>query len=192
MATIIVGHFDRIVQLQEAVRLLEEQGFSPPDYAAYYLNPPGQHGLYGLGGDAHHDHGSHDAGPGAATGALLGGATGALAGGAAGLAIGTIGGPIGALAGSSIGAYLGALAGALGRSTGPKASQASSEAPAEAPGGPMLAVLAERPGSEAAAVAIFGRALARRIDRANGDWVDGEWGNFDPREPVLTLLERPR
>lgn len=182
MATIIAGHFDHVEHLEEAVRLLEGQGFAKDDYATFYLNPPGQHGLYSLGGDAPADQGAAGAGKGAAAGAAIGGGVG--------LAIGAIGGPIGALAGTGVGAYLGALAGALSQVDDPKPEAATLDRPAEPPGGPMLAIHCDAPGSEATAVAILGHSLARRIDRANGRWKDGSWTDFDPREPVLTLLKR--
>jgi hypothetical protein len=46
MSTIIVGHFDQMEHLREAMMLLEGLGFRSSDYAAYYLDPPGQHGVY--------------------------------------------------------------------------------------------------------------------------------------------------
>ncbi|HJV24413.1 MAG TPA: hypothetical protein VJ673_01955 [Aromatoleum sp.] len=52
MSTIIVGHFDEMEHLREAMMLLEGLGFRSSDYAAYYLDPPGQHGVYLLVGNA--------------------------------------------------------------------------------------------------------------------------------------------
>ncbi|CAL94406.1 hypothetical protein [Azoarcus olearius] len=182
MATIIAGHFDHVEHLNEAIRLLEGQGFGPGDYASFYLNPPGQHGLYMLGGDAAADQGSDGAGKGAAAGAAIGGGVG--------MVVGAIGGPIGALAGSGVGAYLGALAGALSQTTDPEPAAATKDVPAEPPGGPMLAIHVDQPGQEATAIAILGHSMARQIDRANGTWTDGTWTDFDPREPVVTLLKR--
>lgn len=182
MSTIITGHFDHIEQLQEAVRRLQAEGYTEDDYEAYFLNPPGQHGLYKLGGDAPSDEGSRDAGKGAAAGALMGGA--------AGLAIGSLAGPIGALAGSGVGAYIGAFAGALNKANAPHPEHASTDRPAEHAGGPMMAVNVDRPGSETTVVAIFTQANANCINRGTGEWVDGEWRDFDPRQPLHVVYQR--
>jgi len=79
MSTIIAGHFD------QAVRGLAAQGFAESEYVVYFLNPPGQHDLTPIGGDAHSDEGAREAGKGAVAGATVGGAVGLAVGGAVGL-----------------------------------------------------------------------------------------------------------
>lgn len=182
MTAIIAAHFAHVEHMHEATAQLRAQGFSRDEYATYFLNPPGQHGLYHLGGDADSDEGTKKAGKNATAGAVAGGAAGAI--------VGTLGGPMGMLAGAGAGAYLGALAGALRAADAPEPAKATTEAPAEPPGGPMVAVNVDKPGAEAAAVAILGRCHARQIDRANGEWQEGDWLDFDPREPIQTLLRQ--
>lgn len=182
MTTIIAGHFENVDQLQDAVGQLGRQGFAPSDFATYFLNPPGQRGLYWLGGDAPSDQGTTGAGKGAAVGGAVGGT--------AGLAVGSIGGPIGALAGAGVGAYVGSLIGALSRMHEPEPDKATVEHPAEPPGGPMIAINVDRPGAEAAAIGILGRCGAVQINRANGTWQAGEWTDYDPRQPIDVLLQR--
>lgn len=180
MSTIVAGHFDHIEQAQQALQELARRDFDAADYACYYLNPPGQHALFPLGGDAAADEGARDAAKGAAAGAALGGA--------AGLAAGSLGGPVGALAGAGVGAYVGSLAGAVASTHSPREGAADAEHPAERPGGPMVAVCADRPGAEAAAITILGASGAREIERAQGAWRDGGWADYDPRVPTETLL----
>ncbi len=182
MSRIIAGHFRHIEQLQEVVALLRERGFSADDYATYYLNPPGGHGLYRVGFDVENNENAPGAGVGAATGAA--------AGGAAGLAIGIVGGPLGALAGGGIGAYIGSLMGALGQMEQLEAEDASVNHPAEPPSGPMIAINAADEKAEQDAISIVTRCSPLQVDRARGDWRHGEWVDFDPQEPVETLHHR--
>jgi len=97
--------------------------------------------------------------------------------------------PAAGLAGTGVGAYLGALSGAMSRMA-PDANVAIIEAPADPPGGQMLAINVDRPGAEALAVMILGQTLARRVNRTCGQWAEGRWCDFDPRQPLLTLLKR--
>lgn len=62
---------------------------------------------------------------------------------------------------------------------------------AEEAGGPMLAVCVDRPGTEAAAILILSRCGAREIERAEGDWRDGGWRDYDPQHRREILKEIP-
>lgn len=46
--------------------------------------------------------------------------------------------------------------------------------------GPMVAVCVDRPGTEAAAILILSRCGAWEIERAEGEWRDGGWQDYDP------------
>lgn len=178
MATIIVGYFNAVGQLEAATNSLMNEGLTSADMAYYYLNPPGAHGLYKLGGDAFNDEGAAEAGKTATKGAA--------AGGVVGLAIGSIGGPFGALAGAGAGAYIGALMGALQKLEDPKPDDATIEHPAEPPPGPLLAVRLIQPDENARIVRVLRDFGAIRVDQTIGEWEDGNWVDFDPREQVLT------
>ncbi|MDX5410519.1 MAG: hypothetical protein LPJ94_09890 [Thauera sp.] len=182
MHIIIAGHFAHVEHLNEATAELDSRGFARENYAAYFLNPPGQHGLYVIGGDAQSDEGTRASGKTASAAAVAGGAAGAV--------VGSPAGPIGALAGAGVGAYLGAFIGALKGTRTPDPEHATRDHPAEPPGGPMLAVRVDNADTEAAVVDIFDRCQARQIDRTHGEWRDGSWLDFDPRKPIETLLSR--
>ena len=68
MTQIIAAHFNSVEELQAVVDTLPARGFGADDYATYFLNPPGQRGLYWLGGDAVSDEGASGAGRTAAAG----------------------------------------------------------------------------------------------------------------------------
>lgn len=191
MSTIIAGRFDDIDRVNAALAAFANEGFAPEEYAGYYVSPPGAHGLSPIGGDAHHDEGTRDAGMGAAAGAVTGGAAGSVVGGVAGAAAGSpIGGPAGAVVGAGIGAYVGSLVGALRKTRGGCRDQATSEEPVERAGGAMIAVCVDRPGAEGTAIAVLERHGAHDIERAHGEWRDGGWHDFDPRAPTQTVGKR--
>jgi phage tail tape-measure protein len=179
MSNIIAGRFDQIDQVKSALNALSQAGFGAGDFAGYYVAPPGQHGLYPIGGDAYSDEGARKLGRGAAVGATVGAAAGAV--------VGSLGGPPGALAGAGVGAYVGSLAGALNKSERGNENEATPQHPAERPGGPMVAVRADDPEAEERAVRILDQHGAHEIERAKGEWRDGEWQDFDPRLPTETL-----
>lgn len=182
MATIIVGYFKEISALKAARRRLEKKGLTESDFANYFLNPPGAHGLYELGGDAYSDEGAADAGPSAAAGAAVGGTAGA--------AVGAVGGPVGALVGAGAGAYIGSLMGALKNLDDPDPEKASVEQPAEPPAGPVLAVRLDNPSQDTEYITIFEEEGAIRVDRTSGHWKNGQWTDFDPREEVFTVYRK--
>jgi hypothetical protein len=61
----------------------------------------------------------------------------------------------------------------------------------EPAGGPMVAVCVDRPGTEAAAILILSRCGAWEIERAEGEWRDGGWQDYDPEGPREILKEIP-
>ena len=109
MARIIAGRFEQKQQADRAVEALRQRGFESDQLSEFFVNPPGQHDRFPVGGD-------RDVSPGAAK-ASSGVAKGALIGGAAGLAIGLAAAPVAGiaapLAGAGVGTYTGSLMGAL-------------------------------------------------------------------------------
>src|SRR5665213_1280475 len=105
MDTIIVGRFVEQVDADTAMTRLTGAGFECGGIAMFFVNSPGQHDLYPIGGDEDKSPGTRSAGVGAAAGAAGAATVGAVAG--------SLLGPAGALAGAAAGAYLGSLSGAL-------------------------------------------------------------------------------
>jgi len=187
MAAIIAGMLETQPKADSAIDALRAEGFGENDITSFYLNPPGMHATYPIGGDTHHDAGTKDAGKTAAAGATVGGLTG--------LALGTVAGAaaepgltaIAAIAGAGVGAYVGSLAGGLAGTEAPEPREATSKEPVERDAGILVAVCVDRTGKEQEAIEVLRAHGAHGIERASGVWSDGAtpaWTDFDPRRPV--------
>jgi phage tail tape-measure protein len=179
MATIIAGRAETQVLAARAVEALRSAGFAASDITSFYLNPPGQHAEYPIGGDAHHDEGTKHSGKTATAGAAIGGVTGAALGAAVGAAAEPGVTAIAGIAGAGVGAYVGSLAGGLKGARAGDAEQAHVDEPVEREAGMMVAVRVD--GNDEAAIQALRAQGVRDIERATGEWRDGSWVDFDPR-----------
>jgi hypothetical protein len=184
MARIICGIFDRSLDADAALEELKREGFRRNEVDAFYVSPPGQHAMTSLGGDApHSSEGSRTAGIGAGLGAAIGAVVGAVAGWAVSGDLGLVVIPLGA----GLGAYLGSFAGSMARVRSGNPERASVEHPVEPRGGRMIAVNVDRAGTEKRAIEILRRHTARDLRRAEGEWANGSWRDFDPRAPPAAV-----
>jgi len=165
MSTIIAGRFDNTSQVQAVLRDLAVARFKHDEFASYYVNPPGQNGLYPLGGNA-------------VTGAAVGGAAGVALGGLAS-AVSPEAGAAAVVAGTGVGAYVGTLYGALHQLQDGDARLDTLETPLEPGAGPMVAICIDRPGTEQVARAALNRHGAHAIERQEGRWEAGDWKDFE-------------
>jgi hypothetical protein len=184
MSRIVAGRFERSIDADAALAALRGEGFADAEISSFAVNPPGQHAMTPIGGDVHADAGARGAGWTAVIGAALGLVVGLVVGSIASLHLGT---PalffIGAL-----GAFVGAFAGVMSRLHHPRRSEGTAEHPArEMPAGRMIAVCVDRAGTEEHAVAVLRRHGARDVGRAQGQWRDGGWRDFDPRRPLAAV-----
>lgn len=185
MAQIIAARFDTQAQADAALGALRALGVSSTDSTTFYLNPPGQHSEYPIGGDAHHDEGTKHAGASAKAVAAIGSAAGLALGTATGAALGEPGfTAAGAIAGAGLGGYVGALAGGLTGSRGGKPENATIEEPVERHGGMMVAVALGSGVGEEEVLRVLRAQSAAHIERAQGEIRDGEWVDFDARRPA--------
>jgi hypothetical protein len=183
MSRIVAGRFDRTLDADAVLQALRREGFGPQEIDSFYVTPPGQHAITPIGGDVHSDAGAQFAGVGAALGAVIGLPIGLAIGVLAALEFGMPAIPLTGLLGSLIGA----IAGAFSRMRGGKRREATREHPVEPMGGRMIAVNVDRPNTESRAVALLKQHGARDVGRAEGDWRDGSWRDFDPRAPLATV-----
>ncbi len=175
MASIIAGTFNTLIQAEAAVRALLQEDCERNNISTFFSGPPGQHGTFPVGGD-------EDADPqaeGAQTSALKGVGIGVGVGGL----LGSAGGPLGIVAGAAVGAYIGSLAGALGGVGQNVEEKPDDPAALRRPGGVMVAVNIEGQASEQHVANILRDNGASAVERANGEWHDGEWADFDPVSP---------
>src|SRR5262245_60191019 len=181
MSKIIAGRFDATVDADAAIEALRREGFARDEIDSFYVAPAGQNAMAPLGGDAPRaSAGSRFAGFGAVAGALVGALIGVLVG----LAIDSRYGAVAVLFAAGVGAYLGSFVGAVRKVRGARPGEASVQEPAEPEAGRMVAVKADRPGSDAAALRILREFSARDLGRAAGTWRNG-WKDFDPRAPLM-------
>ena len=199
MTPIIAGRCETQTETEHAVNALKREGFTEQDITMFYVNPPGQHGTFPIGGD-------REVSPGAVhahSGAIKGAAVGTAVGLGAGLAVAPLAGPAPAIVGASAGAYAGSLVGALGKTEEkPARDEIEPEAESISPhpvaelvrpvraAGMMVAVRAPEFARRVAAANALRAAGARDIERADGTWRDGQWVNFDPLKPPL-LVDLP-
>src|SRR5262245_29194377 len=109
-ATIIAGRFEEEERAERALRALADAGFPEERRTCFFVNPPGHHDRFPIGGDQDESPGATEADRGALKGAGIGAAIGL----GAGLAATPFAGPAAVPAGAGVGAYVGSLAGALG------------------------------------------------------------------------------
>lgn len=187
MDTIIAGRFETFSAAKQAEAVLMGSDFTAEDICTFYVNPPGQHGTYPIGGDEDADEGARQADENAGKGAAIGGAAGVGAGIAAGAAAAAAPAAAAAavLGAAAAGAYTGSLAGALhGMGDGENKDAVPQPEPRKA--GVLVAVRAEDDSAALNAREIFRQSGASDVEIARGTWQHGEWVDFDPTAaPVL-------
>lgn len=181
MSLIIAARFDTFDAANAAAQRLMSAGVHEDALHVFYVNPPGAHDNYPVGGDQAADPGTRRAPRKAlGTAAVLGG-LGAVVGGVIVASFADSFIPI--VAGAGVGAYVGSLAGAMGgmdrrreRVQDPHRVQVTGEG---RPAGVLLAVNADGERSREIA-ALLVESGGREVERAQGRWRDGKWEDFDP------------
>lgn len=187
MSTIIAGRFETFARAETAASRLMAKGVRQDDLTMFYVNPPGQHAAFPIGGDEAVDAGARDAGPGAGRGILIG-AVGGFAVGICLVAAARAWFGAGAVQpwvlvlvmafATGVGAYVGSLMGALAgteRDTGPVRHA-----------GVLLAAHVSD-ANTALVTSELRREGARDVERAEGQWRDGRWEDFDPLAPPVPV-----
>jgi hypothetical protein len=176
MTTIIAGHFQLQDEIADARLALLSAGFAAERISSFYVNPPGQHDMYELGGD-------HDKSPGAKEsdeGVVKGGAAGAVAGAVVGSATIPITGPIGPVVGALVGAHVGSLYSLHKMKDAGEPEEGGHNVQPPRKSGMMIAVAVADPEQEQQALALLRRLGAKDIERADGSIRGGDWRDFNP------------
>jgi len=181
MTHIIAGRLQQQEQVQQAIYQLMALGFAPGQISSFYLNPPGQHAMYPIGGDRDESPGATKAGSGAVNGAAAGGAVGA----AVGMAGAPVTGPISTALGALVGAHVGALIGSLSqmKDKGDKTDDDAENAASVRRSGMMVAVSVNKPETEPRVIKVLQDLGADQIELGEGTISRGDWVDFDPRVP---------
>lgn len=172
MSTIIAGGFENITYGNRALERLTEAGVDREYVCTYRVNAPGMHDRTPIGGDRDTSPGTRHEGGNAAKGAAIGAAAGVVAG----AAMTPFLGPAGIAAGIGVGAYTASLVGGL-KGTDDEVQPGHEDfRPAEM----LVAVNLDSAGvDEATLTRIFEECGAWQVERAQGEWADGVWADFD-------------
>jgi hypothetical protein len=176
MTTIIAGHFQLQDDIADARIALLRAGFAADRISSFYVNPPGQHDMYELGGD-------HDKSPGAkesGEGVVQGGATGAVAGAVVGSAAIPVAGPLGPVVGALVGAHVGSLYSLHKMKEAGEAEDGGENERAPRKSGMMIAVAVGDAAEEQQALTVLRGVGGRDIERAEGHISGGDWRDFNP------------
>lgn len=182
---IIAGRFDNFAKAETTASRLRAQGLAEEDLSVFYVNPPGQHATYPIGGDTAADPGARRSGFGAMAGVLLGAIAGAALG-AACITMLAISPPVSLFVlvfATGLGAYVGSLAGALLLTREGRAEGRGGRAPVRN-AGVLLAAHVE-PANADLVCELLRKGGARDIERARGHWREGRWADFDPLAPPV-------
>ncbi len=169
MDQIIAGRFQTKGEADVAAALMAEY-VDADDICIFHNNPPGQHGAYSVGGDEDADPGAREAENPAAASAAAAGLTAGVIGAA-------MGGPVVALAAAGVAAYTGSLLGAL---NGLGDESSPDRGPDRRASGIILAVRIADPNAEKRVISDLEHQGAADIEKANGEWRDGDWVDFNP------------
>ncbi len=191
MSTIIAGRFQQQTQVQHAIEELVRAGIGRDRVSAFYVNPPGQHDSYPIGGDHAISAGAHDS--------IKGVAKGAVAGAAVGLAAAPFLGPVGAVTGGLLGAHVGGLVGSLSEmkeqgEIGKHAEDADNAMPVRH-SGLLLAVAVDNQDDEDRVADVLRSLGAAELESTQGTIENGDWVDFDPTAPphfVQYVPNQPR
>jgi hypothetical protein len=185
MQTIIAGRFQQQSEIQNALAEMLRAGFDEDQISSFYVNPPGMHDRFAIGGDRDKSPGAEDSPKGTSSGMATGGAVGA----AVGAATTPVTGPLGAVTGAFVGAHIGNLVGSLEEMKDDGAKNESEASPLRH-AGMLIAVSVPEPSREPVAINVLRSLGAADIERAEGTIVDGDWKDFDPVTPP-SLVDRP-
>ena len=190
MTTIITGNFQQQDEAQRALSALAGAGFAVDQTTTFFVNPPGQHDRYPIGGDEDESPGMEDAAGGAVSGAAVGGAIGVAVGLATLPVLSAVLGPGAVVAAAGVGAYTGSLVGALGNAddkNNPETQTAQEELRRSEPprkSGMLVAVSAPASTQQDTAIRILRAHGGADIERPEGNIVAGEWIDFNPLTPL--------
>ena len=177
MSTIIAGHVQLQEDVERARRALVDAGFDADRVSGFYVSQPGQHDTTPIGGDNILSPGAKET----PEGVVKGVATGGVVGAAIGAATVPVTGPLGPIVGGLVGGHVGSLFSFSKMKEAGEHEKGGDEN--EIPPrltGMLVAVAFDDTGLESKAVDIMRQLGVQRIERAQGNIIDGDWADFDP------------
>lgn len=154
MATIIAGRLQLQHQAEEAIEELIQAGFAPDKITSFYVNPPGQHAMYPIGGDRYQSPAKEEPGKNAKFRET-----------------------ITEVAEAMIGADKHK---AHEKADSGHVTDEHAHALRLRTAGMLVAVEIINHSHQEQAVALLTQLGAKNIEKAEGEIIDGEWADFDP------------
>lgn len=176
MSRILAGHFQLQDQIDQARAALIDAGFAEDQISAFYVNQPGQHDLYPLGGDREESPGAKETPQGVTMGVAVGGAVGA----AIGAVTSIVTGPVGPVVGALVGAHVGSLYSLHSMKEAGELEEGDENRVLPRKAGMLIAVALSDAASEQRALLVLHSLGAAHIEQAYGTIADGDWIDFDP------------
>ncbi|SIT50762.1 conserved hypothetical protein [Paraburkholderia piptadeniae] len=190
MSLIVAARFTTFPGAEDAAERLFRAGFVEEDVSLFFVNPPGQHARYPIGGDQNKEAASTDAPKGAGVGVTIGAVIGAVVG--VGIFTAFSAPVLVSAIAAGVGAYIGSLIGAMYRTREASRSIRQERANfAQRNSGVLLAVHVA-PETQQNAANVLREAGGASIEHASGRWQQGRWADFDPtRAPQPVQASEP-
>jgi len=176
MSTIIAARYLTQSEVSVAIEALQESGFSAARISSFYVNPPGQHDRFPIGGDRDKSVGAEDT----PTGVITGAAAGATVGLVASPAIG----PLGPLVGAYVGSMMGGLASTREKH---ESADVDEDHPVEYHSGMLVAVALDGGAQQQSAIDALKATGGFDMEIAEGNIENGDWADFDPLQAPRLL-----
>jgi hypothetical protein len=176
MSRILAGRFQLQDQIDAARNALIAAGFPEDRISAFYVNQPGQHDTYGIGGDREKSPGAKETPEGVAKGVTAGGAVGAAVGAAASV----VTGPIGPVVGALVGAHVGSLYSFNSLKEKGEGEEGGENLHRPREAGMLIAVALDEEAQGQRALDVFRELGALHVEQAEGTISAGDWSDFDP------------
>lgn len=181
MSLIVAGRFTTFAQAEAAATRLFDAGIVQEDVTLFFVNPPGQHARFPVGGDEYADRQASRSSVGAGKGGVIG----AVLGAAVGVALfSVISAPFVALiVAAGVGAYIGSLVGAMTHTRG-GGKVPERQVLHQGHGSGVLVAVHVSPDNQDTVARVLREAGSLEIERAHGRWQHGRWADFDPTKDV--------
>ncbi len=181
MSLIVAGRFTTFAQAETAAARLFDAGIVQEDVTLFFVNPPGQHARFPVGGDEYADRQASRSSVGAGKGGVIGAAVGAAVGVALFSAISA---PFVVLVvAAGVGAYIGSLIGAMTHTRG-GGKVPEQLVPHQGHGSGVLVAVHVSPDNQDTVARVLREAGSLEVERAHGRWQHGRWADFDPTKDV--------
>jgi hypothetical protein len=187
MSLIVAGRFTTFHAAERAAQALFGRGVLQEDVTLFFVNPPGMHARFSIGGDQSTDPGARRA--------PLGAAIGAVAGAVVGVAIFAVFSVpvLVSMIAAGVGAYVGSMIGAMShmRRKGPQ-QKPKATASHESHAAGVLVAVHVNPENQSEVARMLREAGGVDIERTSGRWQHGRWADFDPLKAPYIMIDPDR